>query len=231
MSQIFNTPKDNSWQEADTLISLLRSWGVEYLMTIEPISPTLKDPISPIELIKHLAQQNNHPRIRDASISLFLLHPELATDIQEAINMSEPAIAEQIITSVLAALYLQRMWSIRLAFAFGQLPDFPEQPFTHLWQTRDLPSPAYHNGEWGLVALQIYEQRRTGTPFVFTIDWQNQLNHLLYQEETHHHVLTVFTDQILENEKEDCQESDYFIISLRYSRSIEEPATSITAIT
>ncbi len=208
MSQILNTPRDNSQQEVDTLISLLRSWGVGYLMSIEPISPIPKDFISPIELIKRLTQQNANPRIRDASISLFLLHPELVPNIQEAIKTSEPAIAEQITTSVLAALYLQRMWSIRLTFAFGHLPDFPEQPFTHLWQNRHLPAPACHNGEWGLVALQAFEQKRTGMLFAFILDWQNQLNHLLYQEDAYHRTPIVSTTQLLENEKEDCQEPD-----------------------
>ena len=207
MSQVLNTPKDNS-QEADTLIGLLRSWGVEYLMTIKPIPTIPKDFISPIELIQRLAQQNANPRIRDASISLFLLHPELSYEILDAIHTSEPAIAEQITTSVLVALYLQRMWSIRLTFAFGRLPDFPEQPFTHLWQKRHLPSPACHNGEWGLVSLQAFEQKRTGLPFNFISDWQNQLSHLLYQEEMHSHPLIAPISQLLGDEKKDCQELD-----------------------
>ncbi len=98
------------------------------------------------------------------------------------------------------------MLSIRLALAFGHLPDVPEYPFSLLWQKRHLPPPICHNGEWGLTALQAFEQKRTGLPFFFTIDWQNQLNHLLYQEETHHRVLTIPTTQLLENEKYDYQE-------------------------
>ncbi|GAC1464057.1 MAG: hypothetical protein PVS3B3_23180 [Ktedonobacteraceae bacterium] len=206
MSQIPSTLTDHSHENDDTLIGLLRAWGVEYLMTIERISPIPKNTLAPIEIIKYLAQQNDNPRIRDASISLFLLHPELADTILKAIKTSALEIAEQITTSVLAALYLQRMWSIRLALALGHLPDFPEQPFTHLWQKRKLPPPERHNGEWGLVALQAFEQKRTGMPFAFIIDWQNQLNHLLYQEEAHHRVLIIPIIQLLENEKEDCQE-------------------------
>lgn len=129
-------------------------------MTIEPISPISKDQIAPIELIKCLAQQNANPRIRDASISLFLLHPELAHIILEAIKTSELEIAEQITTSVLAALYLQRMWSIRLALVLGHLTSLSEQPFASLWQKRKLPPPNCYNGEWGLVALQAFEQSR-----------------------------------------------------------------------
>jgi hypothetical protein len=207
MSSTLNTPRDNSRQETDTLISHLRSWGVEYLTSIDSIPSILKDAISPLELIQRLAQQNANPRIRDASISLFLLHPELSHYILDAIQTSEPAVAEQVTTSVLAALYLQRMWSIRLTFAFGHLPNFPEQPFTYLWQNRHLPAPSCHYGELGLVALQAFEQKRTDLPFNFMSDWQNQLNHLLYQEEAHHSVLTVPTNQILEIGREDCQEA------------------------
>ncbi len=188
MSQILNTSIDASWKEADTLISILRAWGVEYLIGLEQTSsPSQKERLSSVELIQRLAQQNENSRIRDASISLFLLHPELSNDILEAIETSEPTVAEQIITSTLAVLYLQRTWSIRLALAFGHVSNFPEQPFAHLWQQRRLPPPAFHNGEAGLLALQTFEQKRTGLPFSFQGDWQNQLDHLLWQEETHHH--------------------------------------------
>ena len=38
----------------------------------------------------------------------------------------------------------------------------------------------------GLLALQEYEQRRFGVPLNFLDDWQNQINHLLAQEEAYH---------------------------------------------
>jgi len=180
---------DTSWKEADVLISNLHKWGVEYLVGLEDTSQV--EQLSALELIQRLAKQNDNARIRDASISLFLLHPELIDAVQDAIEMSEPAIAEQIITSLLAALYLQRMWFIRLALAFGHSPSLPEQHFTQFWQQRHLPSPAFHNGEWGLYALQLFEQKRTGLPFFFLGDWQNQLDHLLWQEEMRHHVSSV----------------------------------------
>jgi len=185
MSQRLNTSTDTSWKDVDTLISILRTWGIEYLIGLEQASsPSQIEQVSPLELIKRLAQQIENSRIRDASISLFLLHPELTDTILEAIEVNESAIAEQITTSTLAALYLQRMWSIRLALAFGHLPNFPEQSFAQLWQQRHLPPPAFYNGEWGLFTLQTFEQKRTGMPFSFIGDWQNQLDHLLWQEET-----------------------------------------------
>ena len=206
MSQISNNSIDNSGEDAGTLIDLLRLWGVSYLMSFKPLSDLAqKEQMSPSKLIQYLAQQNENPRIRDASISLFLLHPELASVVLETIRTSEHGTAEQIITSVLAALYLQRMWFIRLTLAFGHLPDFPEEPFVHLWQMRHLPPPAYHDGETGLLTLQAFEQRRTSMPFTFMVDWQNQINHLLWQEEAYHRVLSIFPTQVSENEIEDWQ--------------------------
>jgi len=192
------------------LISILRAWGIEYLIGLEQASsPAQRKQISPLELITRLAQQSENARIRDASISLFLLHPEFADAIREAIETSESTIAEQIITATLAALYLQRMWSLRLALAFGHVSNFPEQSFSHLWQWRHLPPPAFHNGEWGLLALQTFEQKRTGLPFSFRGDWQNQLDHLLWQEETRHHERSIFLPaQLFAHETDASQEFD-----------------------
>ena len=59
-------------------------------------------------------------------------------------------------------------------------------------------------------------------PFVFTVDWQNQLNHLLYQEEAYHRVLIIPTIQLLENEKEDCQELEMSMRPNVDKRQIED---------
>src|SRR5690348_10613356 len=114
-----------SWDEVDDLISILRAWGITYLVGLEhPVSlPSIKiDQISAVDLIQRLARCNDYPRVRDACISLFLLHPELADAAQQAMRKSLPGEAEQIATLVLAALYLQRLWSIRLSMALGPLP-------------------------------------------------------------------------------------------------------------
>jgi hypothetical protein len=181
-----------SWDEVDDLISLLRAWGITYLVGLEHLadSRSIKvDQIPAVDLIQRLARCNDYPRVRDASISLFLMHPELASAAQQAMQESSPDEAEQIATLVLAALYLQRLWSIRLAMALGHYPGFPEQPFTHLWETRGLPPPTCHNGLCGLLALEEAEQKRTGLPFIFTGDWQNQIDHLLLQEEARHRTI------------------------------------------
>ena len=182
----------DSWNEADELISILRAWGINYLVGLDhgdSPSKIERDQQSAVTLIQRLAQCDDYPRVRDASIALFLLHPELADAVLQAIQESEPEIAERIAVLTLATLYLQRLWSLRLTIALGHAPSFPEQRFAFLWESRNLPLPSYHYGKSGLLALQEAEQRRTGFPFTFIGDWQNQVDHLLLQEEAKHHQL------------------------------------------
>jgi hypothetical protein len=180
----------DSWNEVDELIDILRSWGISYLVGLaHNVRPARidRDRQSVVALIQRLARCDDFPRVRDASISLFLLHPELADAVLQAIQESEPEIAERISVLTLATLYLQQLWSLRLTMALGHAPSFPEQRFAFLWESRNLPPPAYHDGKYGLLALQEAEQSRTGCPFTFIGDWQNQVDQLLLQEEAKHH--------------------------------------------
>ena len=120
-----------------------------------------------------------------------LLHPELASSVEAALRESERDLAENIAVVTLATLYLQQWWLFRLAFALGQLPCFPEEPFTFLWEERHLPPPSSGYGRHGLLALQAYQQQRYGVPLNFLDDWQNQIDHLLIQEEAHQHPLSL----------------------------------------
>jgi len=127
MNTILNAQTDSSWEEADRLISILRGWGIGYLVgENHPVSPSevARDQQSAVTLVKRLARCA-YPRVRDASISLFLLHPELAPAVLEALETSEPEAAEQIAILTLATLYLQRLWSLRLTMALGHPPVFP----------------------------------------------------------------------------------------------------------
>ena len=199
----------DSWNEVDQLISLLRSWGINYLVGLDhTASPSnLQTETSPVVLIQRLARCDEYPRVRDASISLFLLHPELADSVLEALQESEPEVAEQIAVLTLATLYLQRLWFVRLTMALGHRPRFPEQRFAFLWQSRHLPPPACHYGKWGLLALQEAEQKRTGLPFIFTGDWQNQVDHLLLQEEAKRHRLVEPVIIPVEEDEQECNMS------------------------
>lgn len=203
----------HSWNEIDQLISQLRSWGITYLVGLdhESNSSTLQQrkPISPVTLIRRLAACDEDPRVRDASISLFLLHPELADSVLKALQTSEPEVVEQLAVLTLATLYLQRLWSFRLTQALGHVPDFPEQRFAFLWRSRNLPPPVCHYGQWGLAALQENVQQRTGLPFTFIGDWQNQVDHLLFQEEAKRNwkIVPVHIPQDEQEDTEECNMS------------------------
>ena len=183
-----NQPVLTQEEDPGRLINALQSWGINYLMDSGNTSlskmPAKRMPAA--ELVKRLAQCK-YPRVRDANISLLLLHPELADSALEAFQTSEPVIAAQIAVSILASLYLQRMWSFQLTLALGHTPSFPENQFAQFWQSRNLPAPGCHHGEAGLIALQEAEQLRLGLPLNFIGDWQNQIDHLLLQENAKHH--------------------------------------------
>lgn len=175
---------DFNWDEVNTLIHILQTRGVSYLLgTALPSSEDVAK-IGDVQLIQRLAACS-YPLVEDASISLFILHPELAPAIITALQTSEPEIAENIAVVTLAALYMQQWWFFRLAFALGRLPSFPEEPFAFLWKERGLPPPSSDYGQDGLLALQEYQRQRLGLPLNFRDGWQNQINHLLAQEETY----------------------------------------------
>ncbi len=176
------------WDEVNTLITLLHTKGISYLMGNGAPLRTDDGMVDPVQLIQRLAACG-YPLVENASISLFLLHPDLAPAVVEALQSSERDIAENIAVVTLATLYLQQWWFFRLAFALGRLPAFPEAPFVALWEQRHLPSPLSGYGLDGLLALQEYQQQRYGVPLNFLDDWQNQINHLLAQEEARHREL------------------------------------------
>ena len=91
-------------------------------------------------------------------------------------------------------------------------PAFPEQPFASLWHDRHLPPPSYHDGKSGLTALQRLLQQRSGFPFNYAGDWQNQIDHLLYQEEKYRRIIPSSIPFPQDNETEDVQE---FAMSMR----------------
>jgi hypothetical protein len=175
-------------QEVDALIAILNKRGIAYLVGDGAAGEDVKDEDDPVRLIQRLAGCG-YPLVESACISLFLLHPEMAPCILEAMERGETDLAEDIAALTLATIYMQRWWVFRLTFAFGHLPAFPETMFTFLWKERDLPEPEEKYGIIGLLALQEYQQRRFGLELNFREDWQNQINHLLAQEDAYHRSL------------------------------------------
>jgi hypothetical protein len=184
------------WDEVDSLITLLHAEGISYLIGTGSSIHEDNGSVEPVHLIERLAVCG-YPLVENACISLFILHPALASYVVEALQRSEGDIAETIAVVTLATLYLQQWWFFRLTFALGRLPSFPEAPFVSLWEDRHLPSPSSGYGMPGLLALQAHQQQRYGVPLNFLDDWQNQINHLLIQEETYHRDLSGETRETL----------------------------------
>jgi hypothetical protein len=177
------------WDEVNSLICLLQVRGVFYLRGTAEAKSGENEIVDPVHLLQRLAGCG-YPLVENATISLFLLHPELASAAVQVMQQSTQEIAENLVVVTLATLYLQQWWIFRLTFAFGHLPSFPETPFVALWQERHLPSPDVGYGYSGLLALQEYQQQRYGLPLNFLDDWQNQLDHLLAQEDAYHRELS-----------------------------------------
>jgi hypothetical protein len=176
------------WDEVDSLITLLQMNGISYLVG-NGACVNEDDKVEPVHLLQRLAACS-YPLVENACISLFILHPELASSAVEALQRSEENIAETLSVLILATLYLQQWWIFRLSFALGRLPSFPEAPFVSLWEDRHLPPPRSGYGLDGLLALQDYQQQHYGLPLNVLDDWQNQINHLLLQEEAAHRELS-----------------------------------------
>ena len=176
------------WDEVDFLITILQANGISYLVG-NGSSVNEGNTVKPVHLIQRLAACG-YPLVENASISLFILHPEFASSVVEALQGSDETTAETLSVLVLATLYLQQWWVFRLTFALGRLPSFPEAPFVSLWEDRHLPPPHSGYGLDGLLALQAYQQQRSGLPLNVLDDWQNQINHLLLQEEAAHRELS-----------------------------------------
>ncbi len=172
------------WDEVDSLITILHTKGISYLIGDGSASREDTGNSDPVHLLHRLAACG-YPLVENASISLFILHSDLASSVVKALQSSEPDIAENIVVVTLATLYLQQWWLFRLTFALGRLSCFPEAPFVPLWEERHLPSPFSGYGLHGLLALQEHQRQRYEVHLNFLDDWQNQINHLLAQEEAY----------------------------------------------
>lgn len=101
--------------ETDRLVAELRAWGIDFLTggrdaTLE--AEVAAHRLAPADLLCHLAACSE-PSVRDATIALLLLHPELGVHLPSAISSSPDTISQQLEVLALAAVYLQREWRTR----------------------------------------------------------------------------------------------------------------------
>ena len=107
--------------EYEALVAALSIRGVRFLAPSD--ARPGPEPIGDLDLIACLAS-HDHPRLRLALAALFIVHPELAGQL-ETLTLS-PAVATELRTQYTAAACLQRMWSIRLSFYLGEFQLLPD---------------------------------------------------------------------------------------------------------
>jgi hypothetical protein len=164
--------------DVDRLIAELRARGVDFLTggRDEAIGTEVAArPLPPAELLRRLASCRE-PSIRDATIALLLLHPELAADLPPTVPSPADPIASQLAVLALAAVYLQREWRVRLVLALGERSPLPAR-YWHEWH---LPDPDTEP-EYGLRMLAARERARAGRPVNYLAMWQQQIDHLTSQ--------------------------------------------------
>src|SRR6266700_3584826 len=76
------------WNEVNSLITLLHANGISYLIGDSSSVNEDDDKVEPVHFIQRLAECG-YPLVENASISLFILHPELASSAVEALQRSE----------------------------------------------------------------------------------------------------------------------------------------------
>jgi hypothetical protein len=134
-------------RDRETLVAALRERGVDYLAP----GDAQGEPVSDEALIAALAEHDD-PRLRQALIALFMLHPQLAPLVPPLrVRLGAPA-AVELLAHYMAAVYLQSMWRIRLDHYLPPTPDLPD----YFSQSLGLPGPDDEYGKAGLYALAAW---------------------------------------------------------------------------
>ncbi len=130
--------------DREALVAALRARGVDYLAPSDAQGLPLSDEV----LIASLAAHPD-PRLRQALIALFMLHPPIAPLVAPLAARLAPAAAVELKAHYLAAVYLQCMWRIRLDHYLPPTPDLPD----YFSASLGLPDALDEYGKAGLYAL------------------------------------------------------------------------------
>ena len=132
-------------RDRDALVAELRRRGVDYLA---PSDAAASSEIDDSTLLASLASHGD-PRIRQALMALFLLHPRLHELVRKVRDDLSPPASHDLLAYYLAAVYLQEMWKVLLD---RYLPGTERLP-DGLCREVGLPSREALHGKAGLHAL------------------------------------------------------------------------------
>ncbi len=159
--------------ERERLVAALREQGIRFLA---PGDARAGQPLAPQALLEQLAASDD-ARLRVSLIPLFILHPSLARWVPVVLpEMDEPA-RRELITAYMAAVYLQRMWSIRLGLYLPEMDWLPDLFSADL----GLPPPEERYGKAGLYALAGWRATASPYPFNWLASWQRVMDLLIEQ--------------------------------------------------
>jgi hypothetical protein len=158
-----------------TLVAALRRHGVDWLA---PSDAENGESIEPTSLLGSLALHED-PRLRSALTGLFLLQPDLAEVVPDALAGITEAHWEsgvvELLARYMAAVYLQRMWRTRLQLYLGEVADLPDKYSMMM----DLPSANVDFGKPGLHALADWHQRETGEVYNRLAEYNRELEFVI----------------------------------------------------
>ncbi len=157
--------------DRDRLVAALRELGVDWLAP----SDAQGAPIADEALVASLAAHED-PRLRQALIGLFLLHPELGEIAPRVRGQMTEEAGRELIVYYLAAVYLQEMWRIRLSRYL------PPQPRLHDYFSRalGLPPREDEHGSAGLYALAEWHSAHAPVRFNYRSAYEGTAD-LLFQ--------------------------------------------------
>jgi len=138
-------------RDREALVAALRERGVDWLAPSDAAGAPLTDET----LIASLAA-NEDARLRQALIGLFLLHPALAPLVLKLRLEMDAAAEIELIAHYTAALYLQRMWRVRLAHYLPPFADLPD----YFSKELSLPAPEEEYGKTGLHTLAVWHAKQ-----------------------------------------------------------------------
>ena len=151
-------------EKIQTLVAALRERGIDYL------TPTDAESDRPIDAKILIACLAGHAdaRLRQALIALFLLEPRLAKHVPLLRRKLNQKAARELMAFYMAAVYLQRMWTIRLGRYLGPFAKLP----TLFKKELRLPDPEEEYGKVGLIALAEWHQSVSSHRFNHLSEYQ-----------------------------------------------------------
>lgn len=166
--------------ERETLVAALREQGIRFLA---PSDAQPDEPITSQTLIGQLASSED-ARLRVSLVPLFILHPPLAQWVAAALHKLDESAQRELMAAYMAAVYLQRMWSVRLGFYLPHVAWLPDLFSVQM----GLPSPDERYGKAGLHALADWRAARSPYPFNWLASWQHVMDLLFEQLKQEHKI-------------------------------------------